>query len=689
MDPVLANQQARQRKKVEKDRRRKQYDDLQVQGTNNSSIVSKRSVEMLYTTRLEPDSGEWFKYFVNKAKRRSPAINRGYWIRMQSIKLMISKIIEKNSEKHVCIVNLGCGYDPLPFQMLAEKKYTNISFLDFDYPDLLHNKVSMIQESTEILELLGVQCECDKSLGVLFAREKYKIVACDLKDKELYVKQLSSLLDSNSTVTVFVAEVSLAYMKPLHANPIIHLSSQVQNSHFLMLEQILPAGEYHPFAKKMLYHFSHLRSPLQCVQTYLTKELQVQRFKECFEFTEIRNLFENWDFLIPDELKEKVASLEDFDEWEEFIVFCQHYVVIHASSMDQLIYPPTKEFTLFPSSGKARLTPRHQDVQLKFPSACLASPADGTINVFGGLNQTRTNKTLRLTDEEHFEIADQEAPLSRMCHTLTAMDTVSILIGGRGRPGEIFEDVYQLSGEKWIKLGALCCPRARHGAVRLNSHEVLVFGGTGNVKNAFEIFDISTGMLRIVPVKGEQFSFFSSGIAYHEPDNNGYIAGGIIEHNRPTVNDCLYQFTLKDGAVQTTLVARSDAFLRIGCELYLLRSLLALYVIGGASNVKCLGIEDTIIRIDFDTHAISGVSFDESDWRQHAPMLLGFSLVPAKDKLVIVGGGAVCYSFGSCYNALADLDLGSARPEFAANVPQILHDLRAASNGGRMHSRAL
>lgn len=80
-----ANQLARQRKKLEKDRRKKVYDDQQVQGTNNSSIVSKRSVEKLYTQVLQPELGEWFQYFVPKGKRRSPAINRGYWIRMELI----------------------------------------------------------------------------------------------------------------------------------------------------------------------------------------------------------------------------------------------------------------------------------------------------------------------------------------------------------------------------------------------------------------------------------------------------------------------------------------------------------------------------------------------------------------------------------------------------------------------------
>jgi tRNA wybutosine-synthesizing protein 4 len=42
--------------------------------TNNSSIVSKRSVERLYF----PNEPHFFRYFVKKPQRRSPLINRGY-----------------------------------------------------------------------------------------------------------------------------------------------------------------------------------------------------------------------------------------------------------------------------------------------------------------------------------------------------------------------------------------------------------------------------------------------------------------------------------------------------------------------------------------------------------------------------------------------------------------------------------
>lgn len=75
-----------------------------VMATNNSSIVSKRSVEKLYLP--EP---HFFRYFVRKPIRRAPTINRGYWLRMRAIDWVVQQFLEKPSEMGKVIINFGCG----------------------------------------------------------------------------------------------------------------------------------------------------------------------------------------------------------------------------------------------------------------------------------------------------------------------------------------------------------------------------------------------------------------------------------------------------------------------------------------------------------------------------------------------------------------------------------------------------
>ncbi|KAH0848698.1 hypothetical protein FOPE_02703 [Fonsecaea pedrosoi] len=75
-----------------------------VMGTNNSSIVSKRSVEKLYLPQPH-----FYRYFVKKPIRRSPTINRGYWLRMRAVDWVVRQFLEKPSDLQKVVINLGCG----------------------------------------------------------------------------------------------------------------------------------------------------------------------------------------------------------------------------------------------------------------------------------------------------------------------------------------------------------------------------------------------------------------------------------------------------------------------------------------------------------------------------------------------------------------------------------------------------
>lgn len=130
--------------------------DLFVQGTNDSSIVSKRSVEILYNDIVDKNAKQYFQHFVKKSPRRTPVINRGYWIRMKSIRMAIEKIISQQPEnQRINVINLGCGYDPLPFQLLDDAKFSNRNLfcIDVDFPELMGYKCQMIHNSSELVDL--------------------------------------------------------------------------------------------------------------------------------------------------------------------------------------------------------------------------------------------------------------------------------------------------------------------------------------------------------------------------------------------------------------------------------------------------------------------------------------------------------------------------------------------------------
>lgn len=708
MVELTQQQLARQRKKIEKDRRRKVYDDLQVQGTNNSSIVSKRSIEKLYTCKLNPEIGEWFKYFVPNGKRRSPAINRGYWIRMESIKLMVLKIIQNNPNQKVQIINLGCGFDPLPFQLLNDNTGNiEYEFADIDFPDLILNKYNMIKQAQEILNIIGYeQDNSEESLGLMLSTKKCKLFGCDLKDTTKYQSILQNFLNEDS-IKIFIAEVSLAYMEPKDANKIIEMSSQFKQTHFLILEQCLPQGEQNSFAQKMIYHFEHLRHPIKCINDYPKPQDQIKRFKNWFTQVEIANLFENWQWLIDSDLKSQIESIEEFDEWEEFIIFCHHYILCHSTNQNgsnQMIYPENhrKDTILeIDTSFTIDINQSLSNLNLKFPA--LTSNMDSII-IHGGLSQTRTSDTVIIKNNEKTII---QGPSPRMAHTMTNLNGKIILIGGRTRPGHDLNDVYvyeeveknedldttnetimtdttndpvmtETTNEKNIGscdsgssdsgssdsgtgdsgTGEIEVKDGKNGCWKLIGH--LPYGVSRHTSVAisnhqililsnrgFIIFDIETHT-SMIPETTIELKLSSCSIA-RANSYSGYIIGGMIDPINPTINNKLYYYTIQENKLDIKHMATNDLFARIGSQSHLINND-KLIIIGGVSTKQLFNELNTIVSYNIKLPQFSLIQFPNQLYYKYPPMLIGFATTIINNKIEIATGGAVCYSFGTVYN---------------------------------------
>lgn len=638
---------AQNRSKIEKDRRVKNYHDAQVQGTNNSSIVSKRSVELLYNPIVQPASKEWFKFFVSNCKRRSPAINRGYWLRMASIKQCVLKIQAAHGQK-VRVVNLGCGFDPLPFQMLDEASI-ECEFYDFDYPELVQRKLAMINDSQEILDVIGPKinwAEDAKEAGVILSTETYTLVGCDLKNFPLYKKQLHSLLRGKDGPVVFIAEVSLAYMKPELANAIVEILARLANSHVLVLEQIMPSGKRHFFAQKMLYHFKHLTSPLLCVETYSTQEKQKARFEKYFPLVEVFDLFEGWKQLVLTEQKHLVDSVEEFDEWEEFIVFCQHYVIIHGTNSTYEIFAIPEPVSDPPVLGDFSIK-EVGSFEMKFPAAC---EGENGVYVNGGMFQSRSDTMALITIDgvKHLDLT--EGPQPRMCHTLTNLGNGTLLlVGGRTRPGYDLNDIW-IFDEKlqiWKKVGNLHVGVSRHRVVSLG-HQLALLYAEGEFyrlnldkENKLDI----TGLRK----QGDEIpSLKSFGFDYNPVSKTGHIAGGTTNQISPLFNEGLYSFSVESNSISLKLVKKSVHFARIGCMLR--QGYKKLTLLGGVGQ-KSLTQDNTVVDIYLDNLEIFCLRIPDAEW-DGAPVFIGSQLVGN----TIVGGGAVCYSFGSHYNKIYSVE---------------------------------
>lgn len=205
--------------------RKKEKQDEAIIGTNDYSIVSKRSVEKLYLQN-EP---EFFRPFIEKPKRRAPLINRGYWLRMQAIEHVVKTFLHEPLSKNKIIVNLGCGYEPLPFRMLwrYKKQCQNVKFIDIDFFQLIQQKVSKIRRHTMYTDLLeDFNADSILSGPILMDFDRYSAIGCDLGDAAA-MRDMFRRLQLQDHAVLFLAEVSMVYMEPVEATTLIRLCGEL------------------------------------------------------------------------------------------------------------------------------------------------------------------------------------------------------------------------------------------------------------------------------------------------------------------------------------------------------------------------------------------------------------------------------------------------------------------------------
>lgn len=669
----------KQKRKLIKDQRRKKFADIVIQGTNDYSIVSKRSVEKLYSSVLNKRPGddkpvpEYFKHFVRKFQRRSPAINRGYWTRMEAIKQSTHKIIQHalSQDKKVVIINLGAGYDPLAFQYLDPLNFENkdhlgkLTFIDVDYPDLNKIKTQMIENSQELQDIIGEKIPSTIE-GVEIRTKNYTVLSCDLKNIDLFLKQLRSLdLDNDNVTKIYIAEVSIAYMLPEHADPVIAATSALPDSHFLCLEQLLPAGPYQGFGRTMLFHFSKLNSPLQSVSTYPTIPKQVQRFQKAgYPVAEATDLMGFWRSL-PEELRHKVEQIEAFDEMEEFIHFAQHYIILHATNSDFSLFTEeidadfkVEETTI---SQEFHLQEVNSDLERKFAASVTAE--DDTILVNGGASISRLNSTLFSKHDGMAPKVDDSKISARLAHTLNQLhDGSFLLVGGRHSPNKALSDCWLLNpgqqNYEWIETESVPSPRSRHSAFNVDQ-DVYVYGGTFTEE---PFIKYTNGNWEKISTVGDLKSKKSSAVAFN--GSKGVVIGGMDASCK--ISDTLHIFEINGNEVTTELLFKHPLLSRYSSKAVFISDD-ELLLFGGVSDLFLHNQSTSVVKVDLTHKKISTVRIPDEIWKEF-PMLVGFDLLKYKDSLVCIGGGEVCYSFGSIWNKLLVLGPDNV-PEFKLQTP--------------------
>ncbi|KAK6335408.1 tRNA methyltransferase ppm2 [Orbilia brochopaga] len=678
-------------------------DNAAIVATNDSSIVSKRSVEKLYVADRRD---HLLRYFVPKFQRRSPLINRGYWLRMRLIRKAVEAYLHEgcNTPKHV--VNLGCGFDPLPFYYTRD--FPRINFIDIDFPESINRKCEIIRNTPELLGRLkdhkppGAPTACS---SIVFASANYVAAGIDMSKIDKLEELLCSVCERTDQF-LFISEVAITYMPVKDADALIQWAQSFPSSRFALIEQILPAGPKHPFASTMLSHFQKINSPLRNIGTYPTIPSQVKRFQDLgWTAVDAYDLYGAWCNLVPEDEKRIVDSIEAFDECEDFALFGQHYLYLYAgttSSMSADIRTGiwscgdrwgTTTLNSIPDVRKAwnDTSPDYEQAEAHFASqngthtfniahrkfgAASSAELDATTTLYyGGIDGKTRSSSVHIFDHTLGKTTQLDlvnGPSPRACHTLTKLAGKKVLmIGGRGSPDAAYADCWLFTGTAWRQVQDLPTGRYRHSAVyiSLNGEDhVIVFGGKCHSRHVYDswlLWSEASGWREIqVTTPAAPQGRFSTSMTWFPATETGLLIGGFRQDGS-TFSD-IWTWSLVPGpdptmpydrielnCIEWQTSSADDCFLsRGGSQMVSINDSQAM-LCGGISGKQCFTSDFSrcFLLIDNSKKQLVPLSVEfHDDEEAKRPILSGFSCVWRESQLEIFCGGIIAFSMGAFWN---------------------------------------
>ncbi|XP_066544542.1 tRNA wybutosine-synthesizing protein 4 [Amia ocellicauda] len=679
-----------------RDRRKKRVGrDVAVQGTNDSSVVSKVSAAALGYF-LDP----FLKSFVCKSARRAPLINRGYYVRWQAVDHCVREFLRLTAHSaRRQVVSLGAGFDSLYFRLCAGGTLGGCVVFELDFPDVARRKTALMAAQPGLQEALPDWDPSTASHTGFVYSAQYRLLGVDLREVQGVESALRGAGLDPTVPTLLLSEVVLTYLDTESSDALIGWAARLlPQAVFVMYEQLRP---HDPFGRVMQDHFLRLNSTLHALSQYPDTAAQTRRFLDrgwgscvCLDMNQF--------YLghLGGAERHRVEALEPFDEFEEWHLKCSHYFILVASkgslTSQSMITPPpvsvlawlsprfgpeplaVRPLALLPGGDLAE--GRGLGVALLAPHVLLLTGGGGR----GGRGGQGGAARVLIRGQAGWRCARVEPDADwgvRVFHTVTAVPGWGcVVLGGRSSPLSPVTRVLRVTYDPStpadlpctddlltpghprpvsLSVGELLCggtaphPRWRHSATLL-SHRgrslLCVFGGR-------TVEDPALGDIHFLCVEEQRWAEVSVGGAAPEPRHSHsacaygegmVVAGGLGREGVPLGSTLLLLrpgwggFRWEELHTHPPLVPRySHSAHVIGQRLVLV----------GGVWLQAEGVPGVAV-IDLTTGGAVEFSLDTSSvpWplmlHSHRSTLLEDSGTEA----LLIGGGGNCFSFGTHLN---------------------------------------
>ena len=428
---------------------------------------------------------------------------------------------------------------------------------------------------------------------------------------------------------------------------------------------------------------------------------------------------------MPPDRRLALDDVEPFDEWEEFVLFASHYFVLLAANRSSSTEPTPLYLghSLVPNLSMFNHWSAEVPLALHceaFPTSymrrfgALTSLTPHAFGYHGGLGRkTRLSDTNvymlpRIDPSDCVNIAaieekrkQLESIESRMCHTITSDHLGFLVTGGRASPDRAFRDCWLSDRNTWQRAEDLPIPLFRHCATAValedsahaSDNASLIYGGktgAGNVSNLWLIWRKGFGWITI-PVMGDRLEPRFGAVIQGTGLRRGILLGGMTRDGK-ILSDA-YEWTISGDPMALSLSLNRITFSQSEPDTFpgrfgasLVKSRFGILLVGGVSS--------SLIPQNFEVIKLFRDDKQKSIWKW-APidirtpgqrsLLIGHSTFASSDVVAILGGGGVCFSFGTYWNeiniSLTDC-VGSPGPleEVLAQKPDPLKKLASSSN---------
>ncbi|KAJ1700928.1 hypothetical protein LUZ63_000707 [Rhynchospora breviuscula] len=274
---------------------------------------------------------------------------------------------------------------------------------------------------------------------------------------------------------------------------------------------------------------------------------------------------------------------------------------------------------------------------------------------FGGIGRhSRRNYSLILDASSGLltTLVVDGPPLERMGHSVSLVGEDVYVIGGRAGPLEILNDVWVLkkNANEWLQLecsGDMFKPRHRHAAAVVGTN-IYVFGGLSDeeIYSCMNVLDIRSMQWKQINGSGE----WPGPCHSHAMVAQGFKLFLFGGHNGHKPLGDLYSFDTASLSWKREIISGKPPFARFSHSMFAYNNYIG--ILGGCPFRQ--QEHQKLALLDLDRRKWVYAKIESLGKRN---MWVRCSAVVIDDKLVLVGGGASCYAFGTYFSPPMKLNL--------------------------------